>query len=93
MVCPECGGPARPLGRVGSSLEWYRCAGCRHIWAHRPAADEDSGKQDMQTNADLPEQCARCGRPAARVVGRSDVSRLVYVRCDVCGHVTARSEQ
>jgi hypothetical protein len=29
-------------------------------------------------------QCPRCGRSKARVIGRSDVMPVVYLRCDAC---------
>jgi hypothetical protein len=28
--------------------------------------------------------CPRCGRPDARIIGRSESVAVVYLRCDVC---------
>jgi hypothetical protein len=29
-------------------------------------------------------ECPRCGRQVARVIGRSEVAPVVYLRCDLC---------
>jgi hypothetical protein len=29
-------------------------------------------------------ECPRCGRLVARVIGRSEVAPVVYLRCDLC---------
>jgi hypothetical protein len=46
--------------------------------------------------ADTPQRptevCPRCGERKAVVIGRSTSTKLVYVQCDACGHVTVRGE-
>jgi len=40
LRCPRCGDRiTESLGPVNSSLDWFRCVLCRHIWTSHPAAD------------------------------------------------------
>lgn len=33
-VCPRCaGGIIRPLGDASSTLQWFTCQNCQHVWA------------------------------------------------------------
>jgi hypothetical protein len=34
------------------------------------------------------EVCPRCGRPSARLIGRSDMFPVLYLRCDDCHHTS-----
>ena len=35
--CPRCGDQiTESLGSVNSSMDWFRCVLCRHIWARSP---------------------------------------------------------
>ncbi len=37
--------------------------------------------------ASPPTICQKCGSHRTRVVGQSAAPKLVYVRCEACGHV------
>jgi hypothetical protein len=40
--CPNCSQTiTESLGPVNSSLEWFRCVLCRHIWVQRPPHAND----------------------------------------------------
>ena len=34
------------------------------------------------------EMCPKCGRPNARIVGRSESFPVLYLRCDGCSHTS-----
>jgi len=34
------------------------------------------------------EICPKCGRPNARIIGRSESIPVLYLRCDECRHTT-----
>jgi hypothetical protein len=34
------------------------------------------------------EVCPKCGRPAARLIGRSETYPVLYLRCDDCSHTS-----
>jgi hypothetical protein len=34
------------------------------------------------------EICPKCGRPNARLIGRSESFPVIYLRCDDCHHTT-----
>lgn len=47
-----------------------------------PARPPVAASQRPDEESDL--QCPRCGRSKARVIGRSDVLPIIYLRCDAC---------
>ena len=34
------------------------------------------------------EVCPKCGRPTARLIGRSETYPVLYLRCDDCSHTS-----
>jgi hypothetical protein len=34
------------------------------------------------------EVCPQCGRPTARLIGRSETYPVLYLRCDDCSHTS-----
>jgi hypothetical protein len=52
----------------------------------------DQGRQprrssSMKHSADR-EVCPKCGRPNARLIGRSETFPVLYLRCDDCNHTS-----
>ena len=41
----------------------------------------------MKHSADR-EVCPKCGRPNARLIGRSETFPVLYLRCDDCNHTS-----
>jgi hypothetical protein len=55
-------------------------------------ASADQGRQprrhsSMKHSADR-EVCPKCGRPNARLIGRSETFPVLYLRCDDCNHTS-----
>jgi hypothetical protein len=55
-------------------------------------ASADHGRQprrhsSMKHSADR-EVCPKCGRPNARLIGRSETFPVLYLRCDDCNHTS-----
>jgi hypothetical protein len=41
----------------------------------------------LKNSADR-EVCPKCGRPNARLIGRSETFPVLYLRCDDCNHTS-----
>ena len=59
-----------------------------------PARDASAGpgrpprrSSSMKHSADR-EVCPKCGRPNARLIGRSETFPVLYLRCDDCNHTS-----
>ena len=45
------------------------------------------GRRHRAPSADR-EVCPKCGRPTARLIGRSETYPVLYLRCDDCSHTS-----
>ena len=57
-----------------------------------PTASSGQGRQPRRSSstkhsADR-EVCPKCGRPNARLIGRSETFPVLYLRCDDCNHTS-----
>ncbi len=41
-----------------------------------------------KTTHEAREVCPRCGRPNAKIIGRSESFPVLYLRCDDCRHMS-----
>ena len=52
-----------------------------------PRAEPPRRSSSMKHSADR-EVCPKCGRPNARLIGRSETFPVLYLRCDDCNHTS-----
>jgi hypothetical protein len=53
----------------------------------RPAERQPRRNPSIKHAADR-EVCPKCGRPNARLIGRSETFPVLYLRCDDCNHTS-----
>src|SRR5205823_448539 len=80
-LCPRCDGTtAFALGSVRSTLPWFQCGDCRHVWPERTP---------RRTITVSYSPCPKCGGANSHSIGQSMAPPLDFRQCEDCGHLSA----
>jgi hypothetical protein len=55
---------------------------------HERGKGGEGGRTRVRGGAGTHEVCPRCGRPAARVIGRAEAFSVLYLQCGDCGQTS-----
>jgi len=79
---------ARNGNKTNASPDRLRAANADRLREASSAQARQPRRSSSMKHAADREVCPKCGRPNARLIGRSETFPVLYLRCDDCNHTS-----